>query len=153
METKNMNENIEWWGLPENKTNIEIPVSIIESGKYWIVCANDETKNLLGDLAFISQGKTKEEAIERFFSNMNFTYCHYKNKSLSYERFVPFIKGPWGHIGGNWFTIFGINVYFRYGKGMKGGWYIPFTKLNIRIHSLWKSYRNYKKKLAESNKK
>ena len=52
--------------------------------------------------------------------------------------------GNWKHTGGGWFVIFGLHFYFRYGKGMKGGKYIPFTKLNISFHSEWAMYKKWK---------
>ena len=58
-----------------------------------------------------------------------------------YECMVPFIKGQWKHPGGRWIIIFGLQFYFRYGKNMRHGWYIPGTKLNIIFHNLWKKLK------------
>jgi hypothetical protein len=141
-------DKISWWEHTENKTTIEIPVSIVNDGEYWCVGSNKDTEKLVGkSLSAISaSGKTKEEAISEFFVMMKTIYFFEEDCRLKYQRWVPFIKGNWSKQGGTWFVIFGIHFYFRYGNGMKGGWYIPFTKLNISIHSDWTTYRNWKKK-------
>jgi hypothetical protein len=142
---------IAWWTHVENKTNIELPVSIVEETKGWTICGNEETEKLIGDLAQVASGKTKEEAIANFFLMMRIVHDYEAHCARRYERWVPFIKGDWSSRGGKWFTIFGINVYFRYGKDMQGGWYIPFTKLNISIQNRWKGYEKWRKK-TKSNK-
>ncbi len=133
-------ERISWWEHSENKTFIEIPISIIEVEGNWTIGSNKDTEALLGrDLSNIcASGETKEEAIAMFFKLMKSITSFHHTRMLKYQKFVPFRKGDWKHTGGKWFTVFGIDVYFRYGKGMKGGWYIPFTKLNIRVYNEWK---------------
>jgi hypothetical protein len=140
-------KRISWWEHPENKTTVEIPVSIVSDGKYWCVGTNKDTERLIGEVPISSKGESREDAVSSFFSILKFHLMFEEQCRLSYQRFVPFRKGPWGHIGGNWFAIFGIHVSFRYGKNMKGGWYIPFTKLNISVHNDWSVYRNWKNKL------
>lgn len=133
-------ERISWWEHPENKTFVELPVAIVQDGNYWCIGTNKETEKLLGkDLSSVSaSGDTKEEAITNFFSLLKASHSFEKMCRLKYQRWVPFRKGNWKHTGGTWFVVFGIHVYFRYGKGMKGGWYVPFTKLNISVHNEWK---------------
>lgn len=131
-----------WWEVPENKTLVELPISVIQDGNFWCVCANEETEKLLGkDLSsvYVGGGNTKQEAIDSFFSLLRASYSHEKACRMKYQRWVPFRKGNWKHVGGTWFVIFGIHVYLRRGKGMKGGWYVPFTNLNISVYSEWKS--------------
>lgn len=138
-------DKLSWWNHSENKTFIEFPVSIIQDGKYWVIGTNDDTYKLMGDnFNSSAQGDTKEEAIQQFFLGLHIILDYSEKCRLNYQRWVPFRKGPWRKIGGTWFAIFGFHVYFRYGKGMKGGWYIPFTKLNISFSSDWALYKHYK---------
>jgi hypothetical protein len=131
-------KQISWWDQPENKTSIELPVSILEKENNFIISGNDETKKLIGKgLCSVASGDTKEEAIRLFFRLMEVSYDFQKESAMKYRKWVPFRKGNWNRIGGTWFVIYGIHVYFRYGKNMKGGWYIPFTKLNISISNEW----------------
>lgn len=138
-------EKLSWWNHPENQTMVEIPVAIIQDGKYWIVSSNDETKKFLGNLGAVAQGDTKDEALRHFFTILQMDYDHNVEERMKFSRWVPLKIGPWKSIGGKWFSVFGIHVSFRYGDGMKGGWYVPFTKLNISMHSEWAVYRNCKR--------
>jgi len=158
-----MNKEYNWWTDPKNKEEVErqswwehepnkeyfpFPVSVVKDSGVWVATTNEETYKLIGDrLSACAGGKTKEEAIRKMFSMIKGMHDFVVERELSYRRWVPFIKGPWSSVGGRWFSIFGINFNFRYGKNMQGGWYIPFTKLNISVHSLWATYRRYKKAL------
>lgn len=139
-------ENYNWWDNPKYKEKASIPISLIESDGVWVAASNSETETILGDrLTGCAQGKTKEEAIKKFLEIIKLSHEFSEEHRLNYQRFVPFRKGDWNHTGGHWFVVFGIHVYFRYGKGMRGGRYIPFTKLNVMISSEWALYRNFKK--------
>jgi hypothetical protein len=139
-------QRLSWWEHPENKEIFPLPLSICKSGEYWVVAGNSDTKKYLGDkLDPCTQGKTKEEAIEKWFKMIQYQYNFIDCCRLKYQRWVPFKRGPWGHIGGKWFSIFGIHISFRYGKLNKGGWFVPFTHLNISMSNDWAAYRNYKK--------
>ena len=138
-------KRISWWEHEENKTTIPLPVSITNGDGYWVVANNSETTKLLGEnLHATSQGKTKEEAIRKFFLIMKLSHDYEVECANNYQRWVPFRKGNWSMNGGRWFVVYGMRFYFRYGKNMKGGWYIPFTKLNISFHSEWATYRRWK---------
>jgi len=138
-------ERISWWNHEENKDTYPFPISVVKSDEVWVATCNDETKKLLGDrLHGCAQGKTKEEAIQQMFLMIKIAHEFSEECRLKYERWVPFRKGDWKHTGGKWFVIFGIHVYFRYGNGMKGGWYFPLTKLNISVSSKWSIYRKFK---------
>ena len=139
-------KRLSWWDHSENRSTIEVPVAVINDGKYWVVSTIDDDKWLGEYLYACAQGDSKEEAISRLFGLIRFIARHQHKSVLSYQRWVPFIKGPWGKTGGNWFTVFGLHVYFRYGKKMKGGCYVPFTKLNISISSYWTIYSEFKKR-------
>lgn len=144
---KNQEEvkRISWWNHSRNMKTIEFPLSIIQEGENWTVASNDETKKLIGKLGNAASGKTQQEAIDSFWKIIRFHHEFLNEERLSYQRWVPFRKGPWGNTGGNWASIFGIHVYLRYGKNMKGGWYIPFTKLNISLSNDWLMYKRWKK--------
>ena len=94
-----------------------------------------------------AQGKTKNEAIKEMFAMIKIAHFYSEDCRFNYQRFVPFRKGDWKHTGGRWFAIFGIHIYFRFGKGMKGGWYFPLTKLNVSISNDWTTYRKWKRKI------
>lgn len=136
-----------WWDHEQNKTFIQIPVSIVEDDGYWVIAPNSDTEKLLGEnsLPFSAQGDSREDAINKFFKLFKIVMEHDRYEVMKYERWVPFRRGPWGK-GGKWFVIYGLSFSFRYGKGMKGGWYVPFTKLNISFHNEWRQFNRFKKK-------
>lgn len=152
-DTKNKDEveRISWWNHPENKSTYPLPFSIVHTDNCWVATCNDDTKKLLGDINGCAQGDTREEAIEKMFMLIRWGQEFTTEQWLNYQRFVPFRKGDWTHIGGKWFVIFGFNFHFRNGSGMKGGRYIPFTKLNISIHSQWAVFRRWKIDNAKQN--
>lgn len=103
-------KRISWWEHPENKITIELPVSIIQDGDYWCIGSNRETEELIGEnLSSISAtGHTKEEAVARFFWLLKASYSIEQKGRIKYQRWVPFRKGDWGHVGGKWFVVFGL---------------------------------------------
>jgi len=127
--------------------NIQIPVSVVQDGKFWVVFSNDETDKLIGrTLTCAAQGNSEEEAIKRFFFIIKHNYRMTERCMYKYQCYVPFRKGKWGKRGGNWFVIYGIHFYFRYGRQNKRGWFIPFTNINIMVNSEWRIYRDWKKR-------
>ncbi len=137
-------ERLSWWEHPENKTFIEIPVSIIQDGKYFCLASNSATEALVGEnVVHSTQGKSREEVIAKMFTLMKVHNKWLNEQRISYQRWVPFRKGPWSKIGGHWFAIFGLHFNFRYGN-VKYGWYVPFTKLNISFQNEWKLYKKWK---------
>ncbi len=137
-----------WWDHEENKTFIQFPISLIKSGTGYVASTrNNKMNEFLGEeLTGVAQGETKEEAIKGLFEYIRMSYHHSEDCRLNYQRWIPFRKGKWGKLGGSWFAVFGIHVYFRYGKGMKGGQYIPFTQLNVSFSNDWINYKNWKQK-------
>lgn len=83
-------------------------------------------------------GFKPEQAEQEFLVTLEAMIDFYTYSYKKLERLAIFYKGDWSRKGGSWFTILGIHFYFRYGKGMRGGWYIPLTKLNITVNNLWK---------------
>lgn len=141
---RSTNSDWMWWEKPSNKTVVDFPISVIPGDKNYVATFNDQTKELLKhDVHGVAQGKTREDAINNLFFIHGHTIEYYKECMLNYERFVPIMVGKWLTIGGTWISIFGITIYFRIGKNMKGGMYIPFTPLNISIRNKWITYRNY----------
>jgi hypothetical protein len=143
-------DRISWWNHEKNKETFSFPISVVNDGEYWIATCNNETEKLLGDkLHACAQGETKDEAISKMFMMIRMTHDYSEECRLNYQRFVPFRKGDWKHTGGKWVVIFGIHIYFRYGKGMKGGAYLPLTKLNVSLLNEWKNYNKFKKSSKE----
>ena len=109
-------------------------------GENGVVISTDK-KNLLGSI--VVHGKSYKEAENNFWEMAAFIHKHHEQRSLELNRWKWFQKGDWGKPGGNWFIVFGINVYFRYGNtplnriSIRGGWFIPFTNLNIMINNYW----------------
>jgi len=95
----------------------------------------------LATIGFVAQGKDMEEATKDFLKYLEMDVEFTKRERQLLERRCIFRAGDWRRIGGTWFSTFGIHFYFRIGKNMKGGWYIPFTNLNISITNC----RNYEK--------
>lgn len=145
-------EKLSWWNHEKNKTTFELPISVINEGEHWVATLNDDTKKYLGNMNACAQGKSKEEALNKMFIMIQMAYNYNDECRLNYQRWVPLMVGPWS-IGGKWFSIFGFTFSFRVGKNMKGGMYIPFTKLNISISSQWAVYKRWKQdKKNGSNK-
>lgn len=125
---------LSWWELTENKKFVEVPLSIVEENGQWVVTGNSDTYRFIPEgLCNVGVGGTKEEAVGNFFMVVNVMYNFIFGEYIKYKRWVPFMKGDWKCEGGRWFTVFGVNVFFRYGVGMKGGFYVPFTKLNVLV--------------------
>lgn len=139
-------DRISWWNHPENKYDYSLPISVIHSDGIYVASTNDETKLVLGSgLHGCAQGDSEAEAIDKMFKLIRLAHHYADDRMRAYQRWVPFRKGNWNHRGGKWFVIFGIHFYFRYGHGMKGGWYLPFTKLNLSIRNEWAQYKKWKK--------
>lgn len=136
-------ERVSWWNHPENRTVVEIPVALVHTDNdNWVISTLNDDSFLGKNLHACAQGNTKDEAIKSMFNMIQIQSEWLHECRLKYQRWVPFRTGP---RGSNWFAIFGINVSFRYGKNMKYGWYVPFTKLNISINSDWSAYKRWKK--------
>lgn len=119
-------------------TYLQIPIGI-ESYDDGIVLFNvEQTDDIIGKLGIVVQEDTLDKAKAQALDILKYHIKYLEKRSNELDLWKPFQKGQWSHIGGTWFTVFGIHVYFRYGKGMKGGWYIPFTRLNITINNYWK---------------
>lgn len=140
------NENYNWWKDPKNQSAVDLPISIIQSEDCWTVSIRDDQEKYLGkSVKVCCSGSSKEQAVERLFEVIRIIHRLSEEKRLNYQRWVPFRRGDWSKTGGMWFVIFGIRFYFRYGRDMKFGWFIPFTRLNISVSSEWKIYREWKK--------
>lgn len=122
-----------------NTDKIEIPIGYEQDGDIVVLFNTSDTDKLIGaNIGIVVQGDSVAEAKRQYLLTLSGHIQWLEKRSRELEKWKPFQKGDWKHIGGKWFTIFGINVYFRTGKGMKGGWYVPFTKLNVKIFNHWK---------------
>lgn len=124
-------------------STIGLPIVVVKEEDTYCIAATDEAEAMIGQSAY-SQGKTREEAEKDFWNMIKMLHQYHEERSRELDLWKPFQKGDWGHIGGTWFTIFGFHVYFRSGQGMKGGWYVPGTKLNISISNYWRHRKNKK---------
>lgn len=149
MEERNKTDNYNWWEDPVNRTFIQIPVSIVgEEGWYCIISSNSYTEKLIGQSApwITASANSRQEAIDKFFELFRSDMRHSEFLIMKYQRWVPLKIGAWFSAGGTWFSIFGFRFYFRYGSRMKGGWHVPFTKLNISFHNEWRQFNRFRKK-------
>ncbi len=127
-------------------TQLTIPVEIIQDGEYCVLATNDESEKILGQ-PIVVQGNTFEQAEKEFWISVKCINQYHSDRSRELDKWKFFQKGPWNEIGGTWFTLLGININFRHGEGMNGGWYIPFTKLNISVHNYWSTKTDAKDNL------
>ena len=125
--------------MKEIEFNLSVPATLIKDGPYFVIATTNESSKLLGNI--VVQGDTKEDAEKEFWKSVKIERNWLEESRLGLECWKPFRKGDWSHIGGTWFSIYGINIFFRYGKNMKHGWYIPGTKLNISITNYWRVKR------------
>lgn len=121
--------------------DITLPVKYhfeVHDGKeFHMIYTTEKTKNSL-NLPILTQGETKEEAIRKFWIIANIHLDYLNERKHQADKWEPLRIGPWKSKGGRWFTIFGQHFSFRYGKQNKGGWFVPFTKLNISYYNEWK---------------
>lgn len=115
---------------------LEIPIEYNYEDGHHIITNNDETNKFL-NIPIVVQAKSLEKAINNYWETVRCHLDYLEKRDRELDKWKPFQKGDWNHIGGNWFTVFGLNFYFRYGKNMKHGFYIPFTKLNIMFKNYW----------------
>lgn len=125
----------------EQKTiTLEVPVGYIydETTKLHMLFNTKETDKLLGQTNLVITEETLEKAQETYFLLLKLDKDYHLKRSQALDKWKPFQKGPWNLNGGRWLTFFGLHFFFRKGKGMKGGRYIPFTNLNISFYNHWK---------------
>jgi hypothetical protein len=123
--------------MKRKEINLTIPVILVQEDEDYCIISTKESEAIIGN-SIVGSGKTFEDAANKFWDMARYINEYHKSRSHDLDRWKPFQKGNWKHTGGSWFTVFGINVYFRRGKNMKGGWYIPFTKMNISITNYWR---------------
>lgn len=126
----------------------EIPINIVKDEyNTYIAWFNEEAYKFLPERlckGCVESDISEDLTIKNLFLSLKILYDYKEDCALRYQRLVPFICGDWKFSGGWWFTVFGLSFYFRYGKQNKGGFFIPFTKLNIQITNYWKIYKKYK---------
>lgn len=119
---------------------IKIPLLYTETedGKKIIINIENEfhDKYLGHSAGIVCSGNNLEQAKERVLAMMAANVSFSDEIWDRYQKWALLDWGPWTR-GGKWFRILGITFNFRYGKNMKGGFYIPFSKLNISISNAW----------------
>lgn len=130
----------------EQRLNLELPVMYVQTEDCYVMWSDNETDKLL-DIPVVVQADSKEAAIKQFWISVKCNQEFYRYIYRRHQRWALFDKGPWVR-GGRWFSVLGFHFNFRVGKNMKGGVYVPFTKLNISFTSFWR-----KKYSPEKNKK
>ena len=162
--SKEDNQKEEWKAALKNikentkPTYIKIPVEyVLDSNGEYLVSTTDESEEIL-EQGHYGTGKTLEEAKEKFLKMVKSMNGFYRIKLQRADRWMLWERGAWGSMGGTWFTILGIHVYFRHGKGvdgkgMYGGFYIPFTDLCVSIHNYWLRPIKYKYIIASKREK
>lgn len=125
----------------QRQIELKIPATLFydeECGYYLSVKEENKLPQCSG---MFPQKDTEEEVINSFWEMYSDTVNHFKKRSDELNCWKPFQRGTWKGPATHWVIIFGINIYFRYGKNMKRGWYIPFIKLNILISNHWKQLK------------
>lgn len=125
------------------KIMLELPVLYYYKNGHHVLVSYEATDKLL-DIPVVVQKNTKEDAIKAFWITVSIHLQHLNDRSCLLDRVHPLQIGPWKHRGGRWFSTFGLNFYFRVGKGMKGGFYLPFTNLNVSFSNYWKNRKKIK---------
>lgn len=127
--------------LEQGTINVEIPVGYeryeLEDGEHHLLFTIEPTEEVIGRVGIVVEGDTLQQAKEEFLKTLKVHLRWEGERSRELDKWKPFQKGNWKHIGGTWFNIFGLNFYFRKGKNMKGGFYIPLTNLNIMFTNHW----------------
>lgn len=115
---------------------VKLPIIRVRSdGKCHIITRTND-KDVIGK-GIIAVGDTFEDAEDQFWELLKTTSTHERKRSNELNKWKPFQKGNWSSTGGTWLIVYGIKIYWRYGKNMRYGWYIPFTKMNIMIVNYW----------------
>lgn len=128
--------------------DLKIPVILI-SGKisHAIQC---EEEGPLGVNLFV-YGDSIEKAEQNFLECYKDIIETYKRDSDLLKLLIPFKYYAFRDRDTNKLlslsmTSYGLNVYIRIGKGMIGGWYIPFTQINLTFNNYWNKIKRKKKK-------
>lgn len=124
--------------MPMHETTLALPVEVIHDEDSVTIVLNKEGEKLLGpNFPVVASGDTYKNAVEQFWKLCRFVMKYHRERSDELNRWKFFQKGNWNHTGGTWFNLMGLHFYFRRGEDMQGGWYLPFTKLNISFTNYW----------------
>jgi hypothetical protein len=117
---------------------LKVPVELHFQEGVWTVIPTKETEDLIGFAPCCLTCDTKEKAIKLFWEVFREEQEELSERSHQLDLWKPFQRGGWKGPGTHWFVSYGFHVYFRHGTGMQGGFYIPFTLLNVSIRNYWK---------------
>lgn len=131
-------DHFDKYGIKYEKDFLKIPVLILrEKDQSVSIVSYSETDRMLPNSPS-GHGKSLEEATLNFWLSHNIQQEYIENMAKKAYKWVPIRIVPWKQIGGQWLSIYGFRFYFRYGKGMRGGRYVPFTLFNITFSNYWK---------------
>lgn len=117
---------------------LKIPVDMHIENERVILITNGESEALI-PYPIVCEGKDLEQATSSFWKIVKYHAEYDRTRSNELDKWKPFQKGDWSQRGGKWIMIFGLHFYFRKGKNMKGGRYVPFTNLNISFFNHWQN--------------
>lgn len=123
--------------MEPKQIELKLKAKLIQHEDEFLIFIDGKEEEILGQ-SLCASANTIEEAQEKFWQMAKSINQYHADRSNELNKWKLFQKGDWTHIGGTWFTLIVIQIYFRYGKGMKHGRYIPFSKLNISIHNYWR---------------
>lgn len=137
------------------KTTIEIPVRyeemISKDEKYVVMFNGDEFTDLFPKLGIVEQATSLDEAKADFLRTLSFHFKYLQKRQVKADCWIPL---EWNYSGTGlrtfWVKIFGLRFYFRIARKepkfpMKGGWFVPLTRLNISFYNCWKNQNNGRK--------
>lgn len=123
---------------------LSFPVGYQCDEGHHMVYDTDETKKFL-DIPVVVSAESKTEAIKNYWTIVSVHLSFLNDIYQRHNRWALFYKGSWKERGTHWFSVFGFHFYFRHGKNMRGGAYLPFTKLNVSLTNYWRIPKKIKK--------
>lgn len=120
----------------DNKGGVYIPYTWFEvDGKYTATIDRDFANKYKFNHSVV-QADSFVELNHELLDMQRFVNEFHLYRSNKYYKHALFLKGNWSKIGGKWFKISRLHFYFRPNSKRnrtKGGFFLPFTNLNIRI--------------------
>lgn len=127
-----MNKEKNW-----QEKSIKIPVKYRKEGNTHIIRTTKKSEKYFGQY-IMGYADNSADAEKEFWEYVKSVNNYHFERSKELDKWKPLQLGDWSQMGGRWITVFGFHFNFRYGKGMKGGFYIPFTKFNISFTNYWR---------------
>ena len=124
--------------LKTTKITIEIPfeVELIENSDKSTrirIMPTQEFSDQFG-ISFVAEGATLDEASKKFKTMLLVCVAFLKEQTVK----KVWVAGPKSEYSkSRWFEFLNFHLSIRIGPNMKGGWYIPFTQINLSFKNLW----------------